>query len=178
MKAHQEEENILKPPPSKHCECFFTLSYWRKNLHTCLVLDASCSYCVGNVLMEKWAAAYRNIHCWDPYNNRHHYLPATAQPQFGTPGKAASPRGDLSERRCRAIQARVHGGSAPHPSTTCSLTHTIGPLLHNCCLFFFISTVRPATSSQTQSWQRRGRVYSVVARHHLKNNRVQLQIWE
>lgn len=38
---------------------------------------------------EKRAAVYRNIHCWDPYNDYHQYLTSTAQPQFATPRKAA-----------------------------------------------------------------------------------------
>lgn len=77
------------------------------------------------------------------------------------------------------IQARGHSGSAPHPSTTCSITHTnIRSLLNNQCFFFFLSTVRTATSSQTQSWQRSSRVYWVVAPQQIKNNRVQLQIRE
>lgn len=41
--THQEE-NVLKPPSSKHHECFSTLFYWRKSQHTCHPLDVSCSF--------------------------------------------------------------------------------------------------------------------------------------
>jgi len=84
-------------------------------------------------------------------------------------------RGDRSERQCTAIQSRGRGGSAPHPSTTCSITqHKVSSPQ----LVFLLVLLGLQQALKHKAGKGEAGFIVWLAPHHLKNNRAQLQIWE
>lgn len=111
----------------------------------------------------------QNIHCWDPYNIHHRYLPQQPNHNLQHEGKLQV-QGWLQREGYRGTQAGDMVVLLPIPTQSTASPHQ-QEVSSSQLVFLVLSAVRTASSSQTQSWQRRGRVDSVVGAHHFKNNR-------
>lgn len=122
MKAHQEEKNILNPPPSKYYEWSFLYCLIRRkpaplpssecqllSLHRQRTLGRSRQLLTGTVSAEVWTVTTTSIFLQQ--------LNPSLQDQV----KLQAP--GVTAVTGKAIQARGHRGSTPQPPTACSLTH-------------------------------------------------------
>lgn len=146
MKAHQEEKNTLNSPPNKHYEWSFCIVLLEESLHPCLLLDASCSHCIGNTPWGEAGSCSQNSPCWASDSDHHQYLPATAKPQLTGPGKAASPRSDCNDRQSNSGQG-TQGFHSPS-------FHNMQPHPHQ--LEVSHSTFRTVTSPKHKAGRRDG----------------------
>lgn len=162
MKAHQEEKNTLNSPPNKHYEWSFCIVLLEESLHPCLLLDASCSHCIGNTPWGEAGSCSQNSPCWASDSDHHQYLPATAKPQLTGPGKAASPRSDCNDRQSNSGQG-TQGFHSPS-------FHNMQPHPHQPEVSH--STFRTVTSPKHKAGRRDG-VGRGAAPSHLENKWVQ-----
>lgn len=145
MKAHQEEKNILNPPPSKHYEWSFLYCLIRRkpaslpsgcqllSLHWQCALGRGRQLLTGAVPAEVWTGTTTNIFLQQPNHN------LQEQVKLQAPGVTAVTG--------TAIQVMEHRGSNPIlPQHAASPAPAWG--------FFLVSTVRRVTSPKHKAGRR------------------------